>query len=132
MATEQQATTGEASAVSDVTVGSKPWLRSYQRGVPPSLTYEAQTLPELFDSAVKRFADRTAAAYFGASLSYRDLDRLSAQFANRLQLFGLGKGDRVLVILPNVPQFLIAHFGILIVGTRGDELVVGIPLRQLL
>jgi long-chain acyl-CoA synthetase len=116
MTAEQQAIDTPEGARSEVTVGSKPWLRRYQQGVPPTIGQEAQTLPELFDAAVKRFAGKTAAAYFGATLSYRDLDRLSAQFANRLQLFGLKKGDRVLVILPNVPQFLICHFGILRAG----------------
>ena len=116
MATEAQTVIGEANGRSGVTVGSKPWLKSYQGGVPERVAYEAQTLPELFDSAVKRYARQTAAAYFGATLTYRDLDRLSAQFANRLLTFGLQQGDRVLVILPNVPQFLIAHFGILRAG----------------
>ena len=80
MATEQQSTMDEAREPSGVTVASRPWLKSYQQGVPASVRYEAQTLPELFDAAVKRFANNTAAAYFGANLSYRDLDRL-AQFA---------------------------------------------------
>ncbi|MFN8541390.1 MAG: long-chain fatty acid--CoA ligase [Thermomicrobiales bacterium] len=115
MSAEQQVA-GEEAVRSGVTVGSKPWLKSYQPGVPPTIGLEAQTLPELFDAAVKRYARQTAASYFGANLSYRDLDRLSARFANRLQLFGLKKGDRVLVILPNVPQFLICHFGILRAG----------------
>lgn len=61
---------------------------------------QSTTFAELFDAAVKRFAGQTAAAYFGANLSYRDLDRLSAQFANRLRLFGFQRGDRVLVVLP--------------------------------
>ena len=116
MATEGQTATGDTGVRSGVTVGSKPWLKSYQGGVAERITFEAQTLPELFDSAVKRYARQTAAAYFGATLTYRDLDQLSAQFANRLLTFGLQKGDRVLVILPNVPQFLIAHFGILRAG----------------
>src|SRR6476661_8702190 len=116
MATEQQTTMNGVEEPSGVTVASRPWLKSYQQSVPASVRYEAQTLPELFDEAVKRFARHTAASYFGANLSYRDLDRLSAQFANRLLLFGFQQGDRVLVILPNVPQFLIAHFGILRAG----------------
>ena len=116
MAMEQQTPLGEVREISGVTVASRPWLKRYQQGVPATLPYEAQTLPELFDAAVKRFAGHTAAAYFGANFSYRDLDRLAAQFANRLLLFGFKRGDRVLVILPNVPQFLIAHFGILRAG----------------
>ncbi|MGN6565930.1 MAG: AMP-binding protein, partial [Thermomicrobiales bacterium] len=97
-------------------IGSRPWYASYPVGVPASIAYPDETLPDLLADAVARYADRPAIAYFGGTLTYRDLDRLSAQFANRLRAFGLRHGDRVLVILPNVPQFLIAHFGILRAG----------------
>jgi long-chain acyl-CoA synthetase len=97
-------------------IGSRPWHSSYPAGVPASIAYPEQTLPELLADAVARYGDCPAIAYFGGTLTYRDLDRLSAQFANRLRAFGLRHGGRVLVILPNVPQFLIAHFGILRAG----------------
>ena len=106
----------ERATASEVTVGTKPWIKAYERGAPAQLHYPEQTLPDLLAAAVGRYADLPALAYFGGTLSYRDLDQLSAQFANRLLQFGLRKGDRVLVILPNIPQFLIAHFGILRAG----------------
>lgn len=117
-AEQRQAVIGRvvASANAPVTPAAKPWLAQYAAGVPAHLNYPVQTLPELFDIAVARYTRRPALAYFGATLTYRDLDHLAAQFANRLLAFGLARGDRVLVILPNVPQFLIAHFGILRAG----------------
>ncbi|CAA9566389.1 MAG: Long-chain-fatty-acid--CoA ligase, partial [uncultured Thermomicrobiales bacterium] len=96
--------------------GAAPWLSSYQQGVPTAIDYPPLTLPGLFDQAVARYADRPAIVYFGRTVLYRELDRLAAQFANRLRAFGLQRGDRVLVILPNVPQFPIAHFGTLRAG----------------
>ncbi|HEY8600497.1 MAG TPA: long-chain fatty acid--CoA ligase [Thermomicrobiales bacterium] len=118
MATESQAVA--ATELPDgpvaVTVAARPWIEQYEPGAPAHLHYPEQTLPELFADAVANYADRPAIAYFGGTISYRELDRLAAQFANRLIAFGLQKGDRVLVILPNVPQFLIAHFGILRAG----------------
>lgn len=119
MVAERQGVTQERATGSDdaaVTPATKPWLAQYAEGVSARLDYPDQTLPELFDEAVARYADKPALAYFGATLTYRDLDRLAAQFANRLLAFGLRRGDRVLVVLPNVPQFLIAHFGILRAG----------------
>ncbi len=95
---------------------AKPWLASYAAGVPAAIEYPEWSLPALFEEAVARYADRPAISYFGGAISYRDLDRLTARFANRLLAFGLRPGDRVLVILPNVPQFVIAHFGILRAG----------------
>jgi long-chain acyl-CoA synthetase len=106
----------ERASASEVTVGAKPWIKEYERGASAQLHYPEQTLPDLLAAAVERYADLPAIAYFGGTLTYRDLDQLSAQFANRLLQFGLRKGDRVLVILPNIPQFLIAHFGILRAG----------------
>jgi len=110
----RERTTGSGDAA--VTPATKPWLAQYPEGVPAHLDYPNQTIPELFAEAVARYADKPALAYFGATLTYRDLDRLAAQFANRLLAFGLRRGDRVMVVLPNIPQFLIAHFGILRAG----------------
>ncbi len=104
------------SATTGPTVQDQPWRQQYAAGVAPNLQYPDQTLPELLADAVKRFANLPAIAYFGGTLTYRDLDRLSAQFAQRLLGFGLQKGDRVMVVMPNLPQFLIAHFGILRAG----------------
>jgi long-chain acyl-CoA synthetase len=118
MAMESQApaATEPAHGPAVVTVAAQPWLGQYESGASAHLHYPDQTLPELFADAVAKYADHPAIAYFGGTISYRELDRLSAQFANRLIAFGLQKGDRVLAILPNVPQFLIAHFGILRAG----------------
>ncbi len=119
MATGQQ-TSQQAAGASGTGAGAtpmgKPWVGQYGRGVREKLAYPDQTLTSLFADAVARYADRPALAYFGATLRFRDLDRLSAQFANRLLAFGLQQGDRVLMILPNTPQFLIGHFGILRAG----------------
>ncbi|HEX5502205.1 MAG TPA: long-chain fatty acid--CoA ligase [Thermomicrobiales bacterium] len=95
---------------------ARPWLAQYGAGVPATIDYPALTLPQFFAEAVARFADRPAVVYFGRTFTYRELDHLTARFANRLQQFGLAKGDRVLVMLPNIPQFMIAHFGILRAG----------------
>lgn len=95
---------------------TKPWIASYQPGVPATVNYPDQTLPDLLRTAVDRYPDNAALVYFGKELTYRELDRYSAQFANRLLQFGLRQGDRVMVILPNLPQFLICHFGILRAG----------------
>lgn len=95
---------------------AKPWIARYQPGVPATVEYPAYTIPDLLKTAVERYPDNPALVYFGKQLTYRELDRLSAQFANCLLRFGLRRGDRVMVILPNLPQFLICHFGILRAG----------------
>ena len=112
MSEQQAASTGDAALVYE----SKPWLRYYQTGVPASIDYPEWTIPDLLTNAVNRFPDRDAAIYYGNRLTYRDIDRLSSQFANRLIELGLKPGEPVLLILANVPQFMIAHFGTLKAG----------------
>src|SRR6476646_5653648 len=98
MATESHAvtTTAAPDGSAAVTVAAQPWLGQYEPGAPAHLHYLEQTLPELFADAVAKYADRPAIASFGGTISYRELDRLSAQFAHRLIAFGLQQGDREL------------------------------------
>lgn len=63
-----------------------------------------------------RFGDKTAMVHGEHTISYSELDSLSIQFANALLILGVGKGDRVALYLPNIPQFVIAYFGALKAG----------------
>jgi long-chain acyl-CoA synthetase len=89
-----------------------PWTRHYDSEVPPSLApYPARTLVDyLRDTAASR-PDEPAILFKGISLSNADLDRLSDSFAAALSRAGVARGDRVALVLPNCPQFLIAEFG---------------------
>lgn len=89
-----------------------PWLPHYDSAVPPTLApYPQRTLLDyLADSADER-PNEPALLFKGATLSYRDLDRLSDACAAGLDALGVKRGDRVALLLPNCPQFLIAQFG---------------------
>ena len=69
------------------------------------------TILEMFHDAVKRFADKPAYTCMGASLTYAELDRLSANFANYLRSRGLKPGDRIAIQLPNILQFPVVLYG---------------------
>lgn len=94
----------------------KPWLRYYQSGVPATIDYPDWTIPDLLRQTVHDFPDNDAAIFYGRRISYREIDKLSNQFANRMIELGLKPGEPVLVVLANLPQFMIAHFGILKAG----------------
>ena len=94
----------------------KPWLRHYQTGVPASLDYPDWTIPDLLKNVTSRYPDNDAIVYYGNHFSYQEIDRLSSQFANRLVELGLRPGEPVLLILANMPQYIIAHFGTLKAG----------------
>ncbi len=88
------------------------WLKSYPPEVPHDIDPgSVESLTALISDALARHADRTAYMLLGHSVSYREIDRLSAAFAAWLQSRGLAKGDRIALMLPNVLQYPVAMFG---------------------
>ncbi|MGZ3623335.1 MAG: alpha/beta fold hydrolase [Ktedonobacteraceae bacterium] len=104
-----------------------PWLQYYDREVPESLPLPKQLLHDLLSNAAREFPDRAALIFFGQKIGYRELDRLSNRFAHALRKLGIQKGDRVAIVLPNIPQFVIAFYGIL---KAGAVVVLGSPLSN--
>lgn len=95
---------------------SRPWLLHYEDGVPFSLYYPTQPLYRFLDIAARRFPSATATMYYDSTLSYRNLRRHANRFANALTALGISKGDRVALLLPNCPQYVIAYYGALKAG----------------
>ena len=95
----------------------RPWLAQYPKGVDADVnTCEFSSLVELLDSGMVKYAERIAYSYMGADFTFAQIDEASAAFAAYLQSLGLTKGDRVAVMMPNVPQYPIAVAGILRAG----------------
>jgi long-chain acyl-CoA synthetase len=103
----------ERAAASSTT---RPWLRHYDYWVPPHLTYPGRPLSEILDTTAVEVADRTATVFLGAELTFRDIKTRSDRCAIALARRGVGKGDRVGIMLPNCPQYVIAAFAILRLG----------------
>ncbi len=96
----------------------KIWLREYPPGVPAEVDLnEFASLKDILEKTCRRFADLPAYSNMGVILRYRDIDRLSRDFGAYLQqALGLGKGERVAIMMPNVLQYPVALFGILRAG----------------
>ncbi len=93
------------------------WLKSYPPGVPADIDpNEFKSLVDLFDTSIKKFADRPAFHNMGKTISFAELDRLSREFGAWLQSKGLAKGARVAIMMPNCLQYPIAMFGTLRAG----------------
>jgi long-chain acyl-CoA synthetase len=94
------------------------WLNSYPQGVPARIDADHYaSLVELFQDSVERFGERPAFANMGRTLSFRELDALSRDFAGFLQSrLDLERGDRLAIMLPNLLQYPIALFGALRAG----------------
>jgi long-chain acyl-CoA synthetase len=89
-----------------------PWLAHYDAGVPATLApYPDRTLVDCLADAAREQPDDPAILFKGAALSFGALDRASDACAAGFQSLGIKRGDRVALLLPNCPQFLIAQFG---------------------
>lgn len=103
----------------------RPWLENYPEGVPHDLTVESKTALDDFNASVSRRPDAPAVYYFDHSISYKEIDRLSSNFAAALLDLGFGRGDRIIVNLQNVPQFLVAVYAAWKVGA------IAVPLNPM-
>ncbi|MGC0366798.1 long-chain acyl-CoA synthetase [Rhodococcus sp. 27YEA15] len=95
-----------------MTYGERPWVSLYRGGVPRNLEVEYSTMLEILAATVRADPAAAAVKYFDGELSYADVNRLSDAVARALVSGGLQKGDRVALFLQNVPQFVLALFGI--------------------
>lgn len=94
----------------------RPWLENYEQGVPYTVDVPRIPLQLLLRSSVRRFPIRPAIFYEGTRISYRRLNREVNKFANALIALGVGKGARVILLMPNVPQMVIGFYGTLKAG----------------
>ena len=90
----------------------KPWLKFYDKDIPPSLTYPSITYGDYIRPIFEQFPDRVAFYYLGISITFRELDVLSNKFASFLIKHGCKASDTVGCHLPNVPAAYIAAIGI--------------------
>ena len=93
------------------------WLNSYPEGVAADIDVAAYTsLVALMEASFHKYADRVAYNFMGKDVSYAETDKLSRSFASYLQSLGLVRGDRVAIMMPNMPQYPVAVAGILRAG----------------
>ncbi|KPF51221.1 long-chain fatty acid--CoA ligase [beta proteobacterium AAP121] len=106
---------------------AKSWLRQYPAGVPSEVAVDAwPSLVALLDESLHTHRERSACLCLGRSLRYAELDERSLQLAAWLQAQGLARGERVVVMLPNTPSFLVATLGVL----RAGLVVVNVDPRS--
>jgi long-chain acyl-CoA synthetase len=93
------------------------WLKQYPAGVPAEIDVtQYSSLVELLEESFAKFSDRKAFICMDKSISYRDLDEMSAALGAYLQSKGLQKGARVALMMPNVLQYPVATAAVLRAG----------------
>ena len=68
----------------------KPWLKSYEKGVPEFVKYEEICLPDILERTAKQFPDQSAVIFQGTKITYRQLQEMVNHFAACLADFSLG------------------------------------------
>jgi long-chain acyl-CoA synthetase len=86
----------------------KPWLALYDADMPPVIEREYDSALEMFQASVRRAPNAAIIRYFDATMTLSQLDEHSDAFAVALSQFGVAKGDRLALVLQNIPQFIIA------------------------
>jgi len=94
----------------------KPWLKSYESDVPRDVGAYDFPVTKLLETTTGKYPDAPAIIFKGATLSYRELDDLTDAIAASLTAQGFQKGDRAVIYMPNIPQFVITYYGILKAG----------------
>src|SRR5205807_2682211 len=94
----------------------KPWFARWPADVPRSLTYPDVPVQDLLRRTAGQHGDRPAVTFYGKTLTYRDLDAAVDRFAAGLRTIGVRAGDRVSLLLPNTPHFMVAFFAVLRAG----------------
>jgi long-chain acyl-CoA synthetase len=93
------------------------WLKNYPAGVVPHVkANEYASLVELLDNSFRKYATLSAYKFMGKDYSYAQIDAASRAFAAYLQTLGLAPGDRVALMMPNVPQYPVAVAAVLRAG----------------
>jgi len=100
-----------------VTAIDRPWLKAYPAGVPADIdASQYPSLVALMEESFKKHGSRVAYSFMGKDVTFGQTDSLSLAFGAYLQGLGLAKGDRVAIMMPNVPQYPVAVAAILRAG----------------
>ena len=93
------------------------WLKSYPSGVPADIDpSQYPSLVALMEEAFHKYGNRVAYSFMGKEITYAQTESLSNAFATYLQGLGMVKGDRVALMMPNVPQYPVTVAAILRAG----------------
>jgi long-chain acyl-CoA synthetase len=94
----------------------RPWTKNYLHPACWDQTLAPLALHDMFFQAADMMGNAPLADFMGRKFSYREMADAVRRFACGLQLQGIGKGDRVGLFLPNVPQYIVAYYGALTAG----------------
>ncbi|HEY8026441.1 MAG TPA: alpha/beta fold hydrolase [Burkholderiaceae bacterium] len=106
----------ERRAARKVLEAERPWLKFYDSRTPYWIRQPSLPLTRLLEATGRRFAKTPAIDYMGRRIAWRELDKMVNRCAHGLVAFGVQPGERVMIALPNTPQWIVAYFAALKIG----------------
>jgi len=103
------------------------WMKLWPKETPRHIDYDEISLGQMLRNTVETYPESQAIYFEGFRMTYKELDEKADQFATALARMGIKKGDVILIDLPNVPQFVIAYFGIVRIGAIANPII---PLNR--
>ena len=94
----------------------RPWLKHVVPGNPKEVKIPIISVTQLLDESIAKYPNHTAMTFFGKTISYKELSNNIQKVAKALSKIGVGKGDRVAIMLPNCPQYPMSFYSILTCG----------------
>ncbi|MDK2920827.1 MAG: long-chain acyl-CoA synthetase [Desulfonauticus sp.] len=94
----------------------RPWLKNYDPVVSPTLNYKSIPLYDFLDNTAQKYPRRTAIVFNNWKINYQNLKKLTDYIAGNLKQLGIKPGDRVAIMLPNLPQTILTYWGVLKAG----------------
>lgn len=94
----------------------RPWHKWYPQGTPSRIEIEKCCLPDALERSAETFPDNPAIIYMGNTITYKELRQMVNRFANALLDLGVKPGDKVAMLLPNIPQVIIADYAVFKLG----------------
>src|SRR5260370_35333329 len=101
---------------------ARPWLNHYDYWVRSHMNYPRRPLHEILRITAVEVPDRPATAFLGAHLTFSQIKEQSDKLATALSRLGIAKSDRVGIMLPNCPQYIIPVFAVLRLGPTVDNI----------
>ena len=94
----------------------RPWMGSWPKDVPKSIHYPELSLAKILHKTAQSFPESSALYFAKGKITFSELETLAGRFGKALQESGVKKGERVALYLPNIPEFVVAYYGVLRVG----------------
>jgi len=96
--------------------GNKAWLAHYPETIAKTIEIPDMPLSQNLKETTDKYPDNNAISFYGTKITYRELSAMVFAFTSALQQNQIQKGDRVAIMLPNCPQYVVAYYGILSAG----------------